>query len=63
VPTDHWADLGDAIGLSRREADAVRRAHEEQLLHCGSNENRRDEFEAALEIREAVVVGTAERDD
>jgi hypothetical protein len=62
VPTDHWVEVGDALEFSSREADAVRRAHEEQLLQCGSRENRRDEFETALEIREAVVVGTAARD-
>jgi hypothetical protein len=50
VPTDHWREVGDRLGLRRREADAVRRAHDEQL-------RRLDEFDAALEIREAVVIG------
>jgi hypothetical protein len=34
----------------------VRRAHEEQLRRYGGRTGRRDEIEAALEIREAVVI-------
>jgi hypothetical protein len=54
---DHWATLGGTLGLNDREADALRRAHEEQLLWSGRDAGRREEFESALEIREAVVVG------
>ncbi|MFB6108513.1 MAG: hypothetical protein ABEJ82_06705 [Haloplanus sp.] len=57
VPTDHWAAVGDRVGFSDRETDAVRRAHDEQLLRLGSKTGRREEFETALEIRDAVVVG------
>lgn len=57
VPTGHWREVGERLGLGARAADAVRRAHEEQLLRYGSETGRREEFEAALEIREAVVVG------
>ncbi len=58
VSEDHWPSVGESVGLSRRETDAVRRAHEEQLLFLGSRTDRRDEFETALEIRDPVVVGT-----
>lgn len=59
VPTGHWRDVGERIGLDRREYDAVRRAHAEHLRRFGSRADRRGEFETALEIREAVVVGAA----
>ncbi|SFR51512.1 hypothetical protein [Halogeometricum limi] len=57
VPEGHWTELGSDLGLEPREADALRRAHEQQLLRIGTKAGRRDEFETALEIREAVVVG------
>ena len=57
VPTGHWASLGDELGLPEREVDAARRAHAQQLKRIGSKTDRREEFETALEIREAVVVG------
>ncbi|QLG64001.1 hypothetical protein HUG12_06330 [Halorarum salinum] len=57
VPEGHWADLGGDLGLGEREADALRRAHEEHLRRLGSQLDRREEFEHALELREAVVVG------
>jgi hypothetical protein len=57
VPTDHWAGVGEELGLEAREADALRRAHEQQLRRLGSKTGRREEFVTALEIREAVVVG------
>jgi len=59
VEAGHWAAVGDELGLAEREADAVRRAHEAQLERFGSSEDRREEVETALEIRTAVVVGTA----
>ncbi|WP_152039740.1 hypothetical protein [Salinigranum salinum] len=58
VPLDHWETVGDRLDLTRREQEAVRRAHEEQLRRLGSRLERRDEFENALEIRSAVMVGT-----
>jgi hypothetical protein len=57
VPTDFWTDLGDELGLERRESDALRRAHDQQLRRLGTQTGRRDEFVTALEIREAAVVG------
>mgnify|MGYP006914293533 CR=1 FL=1 len=57
VPTDHWASLGDELGLPDREVDAARRAHAQQLKRIGSKTDRREEFETALEIRGAVVIG------
>lgn len=57
VPDGHWTELGAELGLTDREADALRRAHEQQLLRVGTKGGRRDEFDTALEIRQAVVVG------
>ncbi|WP_345780663.1 hypothetical protein [Haloplanus pelagicus] len=57
VPTDHWETVGDRLGFDRRETEAVARAHAEQLRRIGSETDRRDEFETALEIRDAVVIG------
>ena len=54
----HWARIGEELGLGEREVDALRRAHKEQLRRSGTVEDRREEFESALDIREAVVVGT-----
>jgi hypothetical protein len=59
VAADHWSQVGDRLGFDRRETAAVRRAHEAQLRRIGRRENRRDEFERALEIRTAVVIGEA----
>ena len=63
VPPDHWTEVGDRLGLSRREQEAVKRAHEEQLRRIGSRGDRREEFETALEIRSAVVVGVEDEDE
>lgn len=57
VPTDHWETIGERVGLDRRERSAVRRAHEEQLRRIGTEIDRREEFESALEIRTAVAIG------
>ena len=57
VETGHWAEVGEEQGWNRREQEAVARAHREQLLHAGKSAGRREEFETALELREAVVVG------
>lgn len=57
VDPGHWDAVGEAAGLDGRETDAVRRAHREQLLKTGRREGREAEFEAALEIREPVLIG------
>ena len=57
VPSDHWETVGEALSLSAREAKAVRRAHERQLTRLGRRTDRGEEFESALDIRSAVVVG------
>lgn len=57
VPTDHWGEVGERLDLGRREIDAVRRAHAEQLRRIGRREGRDEEFESSLEIRQAAVVG------
>ncbi|MFC7228099.1 hypothetical protein N0B31_11865 [Salinirubellus salinus] len=58
VEPDHWDGLAATLGVNDRERDALRRAHAEQLRWVGRDADRLDEFESALEIREAVVVGT-----
>lgn len=58
VDADHWVEIGERLGLARREREAVRRAHAEHLRRVGTRLDRRDEFETALDIRECVVVGT-----
>ncbi|WP_197409665.1 hypothetical protein [Haloferax profundi] len=57
VPLGHWDTKGAELGFSHREVDAVRRAHTEHLRRIGTSDDRRDEFETALEIREVAVVG------
>lgn len=57
VSKDHWGTLEADLDLDCRETDAVRRAHEEQLDRLGKRLGRREEFETALEIRSAVVIG------
>lgn len=59
VEGGHWEDLGEALGLSDREVDGVRRAHAAHLRRVGGERGRREEFQTALELREAVVVGDA----
>lgn len=58
VEDGHWADVGAALGLEAREWKALRRVHAEHLKRLGGDLGRREEFETALEVREAVVVGT-----
>jgi len=57
VPTGHWETVGDRLELGERERKAIARTHAEQLRRIGSETGRDEEFETALEIREAVVVG------
>lgn len=58
VEPDHWDEIGERLGLSTRERDAVARAHEAAVERTGSAADRREEFETALEIRTGVVIGT-----
>lgn len=57
VETGHWATLGEEFDLEEREWKALQRAHEEHLKQLGTELDRRQEFETALEMREAVVIG------
>lgn len=57
VPTGHWETVGERLEIGERERKAVARAHTEQLRRIGSDAGRDEEFETALEIREAVVIG------
>lgn len=57
VEPDHWESVGDRLGLSDRERDAVARAHETAVERTGSDAGQREAFETALEIRSGVVIG------
>jgi hypothetical protein len=57
VEPDHWEEVGRRLGLADRERDAVARAHETAVERWGTTTGRRAEFETALEIRSAVVIG------
>ncbi|MFC6752477.1 hypothetical protein [Halorubrum tibetense] len=63
VEPDHWTGIGERLGLSNRERDAAARAHETAVERWGSETGRREEFETALEIRSAVVIGTGPADE
>lgn len=56
VEPGHWLGVGETLGLDDREADAIGRAHAEQVRRFGRRVDRLAEFESALEIREAVVI-------
>lgn len=62
VPEGHWADVGEDLDVGEREADALRRAHLEHLRRLGSEQDRREEFDHALDLREAVVIATGDGD-
>ena len=57
VEEGHWEAIGEELDLEAREWKALRRVHAEHLKRLGSDLGRREEFETALELREAVVVG------
>ncbi|ELZ54079.1 MULTISPECIES: hypothetical protein [Halorubrum] len=57
VEPDHWEAVGERLGLTERERDAVARAHEAAVERIGSGNDRREEFDTALEIRSGVVIG------
>lgn len=61
VEEGHWEVLGERCGLERRKWEAVQRAHREQLLHTGREQDRERAVESALEIREPVVIGRSAR--
>jgi hypothetical protein len=57
VEEGHWANIGEELDLGEREWKALRRAHGEHLKRLGRELGRRQEFVAALELRETVAVG------
>ena len=59
VEPGHWDEVWAALSLGRRQQDAAERAHRRQLLIAGRETDRHDEFETALEVREAVIIGPA----
>ncbi|MGM0604356.1 MAG: hypothetical protein ACQETB_01655 [Halobacteriota archaeon] len=61
VPADHWQSVCAELAIDRRSCDGIRRAHVEQFKRLGSQTDRRKEFDTALEIRSAVVIGTGDR--
>ena len=63
VEPDHWTGIGDRLDLLDRERDAVARAHETAVERWENRPERRAEFETALEIRSAVVIGTGDADE
>ncbi|KPN29497.1 hypothetical protein SY89_00210 [Halolamina pelagica] len=56
VPPDYWDGVASVLSLSDGEKRAVQQAHERQLLRIGAETRRGSEFDAALDIRTAVVV-------
>jgi len=58
VEPDHWEGVGARLGLSKRERDAVSRAHESAVERAGGGRTSREEFRTAREIRSGVVIGT-----
>lgn len=61
VDPGHWESMGEDLGFDRRAADAVKRAHEEQLRRLARRQDREAELETALEIREAVLIADTDR--
>jgi hypothetical protein len=57
VERGHWDGIAARLGLSDRERDAAARAHATAVERLGTETGRREEFETALEIRSAVVIG------
>lgn len=57
VESGHWEEVGDRLGFNDRETSAAKRAHREQLRQVGRRTDRREEFEAAFDLRECVVIG------
>jgi len=57
VPPDYWEGVASTLSLTPQEALTVRQTHERQLLRIGAETRRGSEFDAALDIRTAVVVG------
>jgi hypothetical protein len=60
VEAGHWEDVGERLGFDRRETSAVERAHREQLRRIGRRIDRREEFDAAFDVRECVVISHSE---
>lgn len=63
VETGHWAGVGDRMDVDEREWRALRRAHREHLKRLGGELGRGEEFGTALEVREAVVIGSSEEQE
>jgi len=56
----HLSSVCADLGMDDREADAVRRAHEEQARRIARERDDETGIESALEIRDAVVIGRGE---
>ncbi|MXR51294.1 hypothetical protein GRX03_06705 [Halovenus sp. WSH3] len=55
-----WETVGEAVGLTERETEAVARTHAEQFKRDGRRMDRREEFETSLEIRDVLAVNPVE---
>lgn len=54
----YWHTLGDEIGMTEREIDAVARTHAAQFERDGRRLDRKEEFETTLEIRDVLAVSS-----
>ncbi|MFD1647390.1 hypothetical protein [Haloarchaeobius litoreus] len=57
VEGGHWATIGDRLGFDSTDSRAVECAHIEHLRRLAREADRVQEFAAALEVRECVVIG------
>lgn len=62
VEKNHWEEVGEALDLPEREANALRRVHAAQFRRAGRRLDRFEEFETTLEIRDVVAFGPEEND-
>lgn len=57
VEGGHWSTIADRLGFDDPDSVAVERAHTEHLRRIGLEADRLQEFAAALEVRDCVVIG------
>ncbi|MFC6953963.1 hypothetical protein [Halorubellus litoreus] len=56
VAADHWPAIADRLGFETGAVDATRSAHARFLLGLGTDVDRTDEFETALDVQDCVVI-------
>ncbi|WP_435347730.1 hypothetical protein [Haloarchaeobius sp. HRN-SO-5] len=57
VEGGHWGTIAGRLGFDAGDSRAVEQAHVEHLLRLGQTVGRFEEFVAALDIRDCVVIG------